>query len=318
MGLSPEELLQKATLSTTDFGSASGNAPLSLEQQRQFLRIAIERQMVLPDVRTVMSAAATWEESKIDFSKRIMRPGVEATRLGESDRVKPDTGVIQIITKLHRAEVPVSDETLEDQVERAGFGNTIMTMVAEGVGRDIEELMLNGDTDSTDSWLAQYDGWIKQAQGTGGNIVDATNMGQDYQTVFKQLINVLPNRFKRNKGEMRFYVPMSLEENYRDILAARGTALGDMTLEGGRTLRYQEIEIKGVSLQGITAGSPDRSSILLTHRRNLYAGYHRRVRMESWRDPREGVTSFIATARTDAKIAVVEATAVATNVDVEP
>ena len=317
MSLSPAELLQKATLTTGDFGGTD-EAPLSIEQQRQFLRIAIERQMVLPDVRTVMSQSNKWEESKIDFSARVMRPGTEAQRLAESDRVKPSTGIVTISTTLHRGEVPISDETLEDQVERAGFGNTVMTMLAEAAGRDIEELMLNGDTSSADSWLAQYDGWIKQAQATGGNIVDATSLEQDYQSIFKQLINVLPNKFKRNKGDMRFYVPMVLEENYRDILSARGTPLGDITLEGGKSLRYQEIPIKGVSLQGITTGSPDTSSILLTDRRNLYAGYNRRIKMETWRDPREGVTSFVVTARTDAKIAVVEATAVATNVNVEP
>jgi hypothetical protein len=81
-------------------------------------------------------------------------------------------------------------------------------------------------------------------------------------------------------------------------------------------LKYQGITIKGVPTMGVTAGSPDTGSILLANRNNLYAGYRRQITMESWRDPREGATSFIVTARVDAKIAVPDATAVATNVNV--
>jgi hypothetical protein len=40
--------------------------------------------------------------------------------------------------------------------------------------------------------------------------------------------------------------------------------------------------------------------------------------LETFRDPREGATSFIVTARVDAKIAVPDATAIATSVNVEP
>jgi hypothetical protein len=35
---------------------------------------------------------------------------------------------------------------------------------------------------------------------------------------------------------------------------------------------------------------------------NLYLGFHRRVRMERWRDPREGATSFLPSVRFDVKI----------------
>ena len=68
---------------------------------------------------------------------------------------------------------------------------------------------------------------------------------------------------------------------------------------------------------GVTAGSPDTSSFLLCNPNNLYAGYHRAMKFETWRDPREGATSFIVTARVDAEVAVPEATVIATSVNVE-
>lgn len=317
--MSPQELLAKASLTLTDFGGA-GEAPLTIEQVRQFLRIAITPQAMLPDVRTVSANANQWDESKIDFAARVMRAGTEFTRLADGDRVKPTTGVVTISTKLIRGEVPVSDEVLEDQVEQAGFGDTLMTMIGEAVGRDVEELMINGDTGSGDTYLALLDGWLKQAQtGTGNHAYDATTDAGDYQNIFKNLLMNIPDKYKRGLAtDWRYYAPTRLVEAYRDALAARGTPLGDMSLTGENELRYQSILIKPVPNIAITAGSPDTSKILLAPRRNLYAGWRRRIRIETYRDPREGGMSFVVSARVDAEIANIDATSLAYNVNVEP
>jgi len=317
MALSPEQLLQKATLDLGDFGGA-GEAPLTVEQVREFLRIAITPQDMLPDVRTVTATGNKWQESKIDFSSRIMRPGVGGTRLVDADRAKPSTGVVEISTVLLRGEVPVTDEVFEDQVEGQGFGNTLTTMIAEACGRDVEELLIQGDTLSGDAYLAQLDGWVKQAQGAGGNVISAAGALQDYQTIFRQLLTAVNVKFLRDTGNWRYWVPTRMHQMYRDILSARGTNLGDLSLTGQNELRYQGILIKPVAQLAVTAGSPDTSFVLFGHRQNFYAGIKREIRIETFRDPREGQTSYVVTARVDAKIAVVEATAVATGVNVEP
>jgi len=318
MALSNQELLQKAALTTADFGGA-GEAPLTIEQVEEFLRLAITPQAMLPEVRTVKSNAATWQESKIEFGARIMKPGTESSRLAEGDRTKPTTGLVEIVTTLIRGEVPVSDEVLEDQVERAGFADKLMAMIAEAVGRDVEELFIQGDTTSGDSYLALKDGWLKLAEnGSGANVYAAAADAQDYQTIFNKLLTSLPDRFKRNIQDMRYFVPQRIVEKYRDILSARGTPLGDFALEGVRDLVYQGIKIIGVPLFPIVAGTPDTSKILLSHRMNLYAGYRREVRMETFRDPREGATSFVVSSRVCPQIAHVAATAIATGVNVEP
>jgi hypothetical protein len=325
MTISNEELLQKATLKLDSFGGP-GEAPLTIEQADVFLRIAITPQAMLPVVRTVMSNANKWQESKIDFAARILRPGTEATRLADTSpataRVKPSTGIVEISTVLVRGEVPVSDEVFEDQVERAGFANTLTAMIAEGSGRDIEDLFVNGDTGNIDAdgFLALQDGWVKLAGdvGAGATVIDATSLGQDYQSLFKEMLTSLPDKYKRNLTDLRYFAPRRLVELYTDILAARGTPLGDFMLEGTRTLRYQGIEIVAVPLLTITPASPDTSHVLLTNRLNCYAGYRRQIKLETWRDPREGAMSFIVTARVNSQIAHVPATILAENVDVEP
>lgn len=316
MAISNEELLRKATLTTDDFGGA-GEAPLSVEQVKEFIKLLSAKQAFLPDVRRVTANAAKWEESIVDFGGRITRGGTQATRLDAADRAKPSTGNVEISTVLLRAEVPVSDEALEDNVAQSGFANDLETLIADQFGFDVEELLVNGDTGSRDDFLALLDGWLVQAQdvGAGGNVLDASSEGRDYQAIFKQLLQSIPNRHKRNlQTDGRFYVPITLEEEYRDILSSRGTPLGDLSLENNRDLKYQGIQIKGAA--SIAIDDDDKSNVLLANRNNLYAGFRRSMTLETFRDPREGATSFVVTARVDGKIAVPEATAVATNVDV--
>ena len=348
--------LLKDNLTLADFGG-DNEAPLSIQQIAIFLRLAITSQAMLPDVRMVTSNANKWQESKINVDNRIMRAASELTRLGDTDRYSPSTGIIELSTVLLRGEVPISDEVLEDQVEREGFGSTVMTMVAEGAGRDIEDLMVNGDNSifnpetstadtgkpsSNDTNFATQvgvptattgtgsvsdatyframnqngsaGGWLAQAlRGANGNVTNAGG-SNDYQDVFANLLAGLPDRYKRDKANMRFYVPDTLEELYRDTLASRGTPLGDAMLQGDRPLTYQAIPIKSVPIMRVT--SDDSTYVLLTHRLNLYAGFRRQIKMETWRDPREGGTSFVVSTRVDAKVAHVPATAVAHNVDV--
>lgn len=321
--LTPEALLQKAVLNVTgpggdigtaDFGGAN-QAPLSVEQVTQFIELMSAQQVMLPDVRTVTSSASKWQESIISFSDRITHGGTEATRLSASDREKPTTGLVEISTVLLRAEVPVSDEVFEDNVAGQNLVNSLERLIADRFGFDIEDLLVNGDTGSGDPYLALLDGWLKQSE-AGGNTVDGSTYGKDYQAIFKSLIQAIPHRFLRNlRAQGRFYVPQTTEFEYRDILASRGTALGDLMLTQDGELRYQGILIKGVPSFAI-ADPADTSSILLTNPQNLYAGFHRAMKFETWRDPREGATSFIVTARVDAEVAVPEALAIATDVDV--
>lgn len=318
MAITNEELLRKATLDLSDFGGA-GEAPLTVEQVQQFLRVAIAPQNMLPVVRTVQSNANLWEESKLIFGARVMKAGTEGTRLADGDRVAPTTGTVQISTALIRGEVPVTDEVMEDQVERAGFGDTLNAMIAERVGLDVEDLFVNGDVGSADTYLALKDGWFELADDATDNTqVNVASSGQDYQAVFNKLLVNMPDAFKRDKANMRYFAPIRLVEKYIDILAARGTPLGDFMLEGTRTLKYQGIEITGVSILTITAGTPDTCEILLSHRLNLYAGYRRMIKLETFRDPREGQTSFIVTARVAPAVAHTPATVLAQSCDVEP
>ena len=327
--LSTEALLRKAVLDTTAF-DGSQEAPLSLEQVKQFIELMAEEQVMLQEAKTVTSSSAKWQESIVDFASRIAKPGTQATRLDSADRVAPSTGLVEISTVLIRGEVPVSDEVFEDNVAQQGFAASLERTIAARFGFDIEDMLVNGDTNLNDGTILDLqDGWLEQARdgkapGAGGtaNSTDMSSYAQDYQEIFKQLLIDLPKRYLRaiRGGQGRFYVPVTLDQKYRDLLASRGTALGDFLLTESGDLKYQGIKITPAPSfdNGIVAGTPDTCEILLTNPSNLYAGYHRAMRFETWRDPREGATSFVITARVDAEVAIVNATTHGYNVNVEP
>src|SRR4030095_233199 len=92
---------------------------------------------------------------------------------------EPVTALVTMSTVGYSGEVPVCDDVLEDNIELEGLADTLAEMIAEAVGRDVEEIAIKSDTariPAEDATLDQQDGIIKLLQ-TGlptGQKIDAT------------------------------------------------------------------------------------------------------------------------------------------------
>jgi hypothetical protein len=309
--------LEKATFSTTDVTAPAGGGLLSPQQAREFLRILIDESVLLKEANNQTSLSPKFEVPRISFGSRILRSGVEGARLADADRVKPLTGLVTLSTNLFKGEVPVSDELFEDNIERDALADTIMVMIAEAVGRDVEEYAIKNDTDRTaadgadNSVLGVFDGLIKQLQ-TGlpaAHKVDASGI-TSYDQLWRKMIAALPARYRRDPTSLRFYVPVKHNDGYQSELAGRGTPLGDTNVTENLRLKlaFRGVPVvpiplmTGVSTIGGAEIDYDNFAIL-THPLNLYVGWHRRIRVERWRDPRDAATSFLPTLRFDVKYA---------------
>lgn len=314
--------LEKAVWTSGDI--ASGGL-LSPEQAKAFLRVAIEASVMMREARIETSANPKFEVPRIAFGDRVLRVGAEGVRLDDGDRVKPATGLVTLSTVLFKGEVPVSDELFEDNIERDQVADTIMAMLAEAVGRDIEEIAIKSDTarlPTEEKVFDQLDGIIKSIQvGTpSAQKIDMTTY-TTYTDAFSRLVEVLPSRYRRNYAELRLYVPTLHQDGYQKSLAGRGTGLGDQAVVADMVTRlaFRGIPVTGVPMLSGTdtingAGVDYSKFLILTHPQNIIFGFHRRVRVERWRDPREGATSFLPSVRFDVKIANPEAVAFGYNV----
>lgn len=317
------EYVQKATFTTSDISGAGNGGILSNQQARQFLRDAIEATVILNASDVFDSDSPKFEVPKISMSNRIMYGGnaskrdLEAARVTSGNQQKPDTDLVTLSTELFKGEVPVGDEVFEDNVERAGLADSIMAMIAEAVGRDLEELAIKSDTDDTDISYGLLNGIVQQLVDANQNVYDAVdaNTTPTYKGMFKAMVDKLPSRFRRTWDRLVFYVPIAVADGYAEELANRGTALGDANVVDRGNLRYRGIPVEEVALMSGTQNSVDYSKFcILCDPKNLKTGFHRRVRMEKFRDPREGATSFLPTVRFDSKWAQAEATVLAKNV----
>ena len=281
----------------------TGRRVLSETESNIFLKTALESQVVVSEVRVDVDSDSEWSEPIIRFKN------------DEWDVSDASTRHFLVHTVSLRGEIPIDSKLMESQVQQRGFGSTAMLASAEATGREIEHLAINSDMNSVteDRTLQNFDGWLKQAKGGRGNVYDAVNIGHDYQSMFSRLLQLLPDRYKRDKANMRFYVPMSLEERYRDQLAQRGTALGDAILEGSRGIKYQEIPIKPVPFMD---SGIDSHHIILTHKLNLQLGVQSQVIVDVEYDTESEFYTVSFSLNLGVNVVHVPATAIAINVSV--
>ena len=307
--LSNRTILEKADLALADL--TAGGGILKPAQAQKFMRLLIKESVLLKLATVVPMASPKQQISKIKFGSRILRPGAEGTALGAGDRVKPDLSQVELDAKLFKAEVRLSDETLEDSIERGQLRQTIMEMMADAIARDMEEVAINGDTASADAFLATMDGLLKQAV---SNIVDAAGnpLSKD---MLRDMLKTLPSEYLRDKKAMRFLTSVDADLGYRNTLAERSTAAGDRLLEDDTPVLYSGVPVQPVPLfpENLGAGS-DQTVILLCNPKNIHVGIWRQIRIESARDISEGTLKIVATLRFDVKYAEEPGVAKAINV----
>ncbi|MEH6904060.1 phage major capsid protein, partial [Bacillus safensis] len=234
---------------------------------------------------------------KIGFGQRILRPAEEGKALDAKDRVVPATSTVQLNAKEVIAEIHMTYDSIENNIEKDGIQQTIMQMLAERAAVDIEELIVNGDTTSADPFLAQMDGVRKQAV---SHIVDA-NGAEISRQMFKQAYKAMPSKYLRVPQDFRFYTSPSLEVEWKDQVANRQTGLGDAAIQGGLSSAFG-VPVKGLAnMQAYDEAGTDVSDILLTHPKNIIVGFSRNIRIEVEKDIRSRKFIIVLTAKLDSK-----------------
>jgi len=277
------------------------------------MRLLIKESVLMKQVTVIPMASPKQQISKIKFGSRILRPGQEMTALAASDRTKPDTSQMELDAKLFKAEVRLSDEVLEDSIERGELRQTIMEMLTDAISRDMEEIVINGDTASADPFLAKMDGILKQ---TTSHIVDAAG-NTISKEILKDMLKTLPSEYLRDKKAMSFLTSVDADLDYRNSLAERATAVGDKFLEGDTPVLYSGVPMRAVPLFPEDLGANnDLTAALLCNPKNIHVGIWRNIRIESARDISEGSLKIVATLRFDTKFAEETATVKTINVKI--
>ncbi|WP_375565964.1 phage major capsid protein [Bacillus pumilus] len=291
-----QEVINKAEMT---LASLKTGGLMNPTQASTFIRMVQNTPTLLQDARVIPMDSDSQKIEKIGFGQRILRAGEEGKALDAKDRVAPTTSTVQLTAKEVIAEVNITYDTLENNIEGDNLQNTIMQMLAERAAVDIEELIINGDTKSEDTYLAQLDGIRKQAE---SHIVDVAGEPLTRQ-VFKQGYKAVPSKYLRIPQEFRFYTSPGQEVEWKDKVAERQTSLGDAAVQGGLSSAFG-VPVKGIAnMQPYEMGEDgtDVSDILLTHPKNIILGFSRNIRIEVEKDIRRRKFIIVLTAKLDSK-----------------
>jgi hypothetical protein len=296
-------LIEKADLALSDLQSDGGY--LTDQQLDKFIRLAIKSSVLLKDILITPMKGPRDERDKIRFAGRVLQPGDTAVALPLDRRSTPDLSKYVLDAQLFRGEVRLSDEVLEDQIERGSFQETVAQLMAAAVARDIEFVAIQGDTTSANPLLAKLDGFLVQAT---ANLVNAgaSNLTKE---ILKDMLKALPDEFAATEA-LRYYTNRQARVDYQDSLQNRATEMGDRMF-----MQTDRVENQGIPVQWIPEWPNGvETFVLLTDPKNLVVGFHRKVRFERDRDRAAGTNLILATVRFDAKIQEVTATSKATDV----
>ena len=290
--------IEKADLALADL--VTGGGVLKPVAAKRFIRLMIKQSELLQQVTAVPMPAPSYTVPKIKFSQRVLRPEPTSGALTPAQRSKPDINSITLEARPFKAEVRLPDQVLEENVEEGDLRQTIMTMLAEACARDMEDVVINGDTASPIPDLAALDGVLKRAV---SHLVDAaaTPLSKEHLT---DLLQALPSEYARLRKQMRFYTSVNAELNYRKTLSDRETVAGDKYLEGDAPILSSGVPLTPVSLWPENLGATaDQTCVLLTHPKNIYVGIRRRIKLETDRDISAGETIIVARMSFDVQIA---------------
>lgn len=208
------DLLSKViTAGATDDGSLrTGGGLLSPEQGDRFIDYMWDNTVLSRFVRKVRMRADTVELNRMAVGEKLVRLATEAV----DDHVNAGAtfSKISLTTSKLRLDWELSTESLEDNIEGADLEDHIARLMATQAGKDIEDLMINGDTDkTTDALYKAFDGFSKRAK-SGGHVIDAAGAEMD-RGLLRKALNALPRQYKQNKNDLRFFAGSNLISDYQ-------------------------------------------------------------------------------------------------------
>lgn len=294
-------IVSKADLAVADLVSTGGY--LQLDQVQTFMRMVQNEPTILKQARRVDMKSHTREVNKIGFGSRILHAAPsEGQYLDAAKRGKPTTGQIMLTTSKMMAEVHMTYESLEDNIERGNLNQVIMEEMAKQVAIDLEEIFLLGDTTSSDPDLALMDGILKKAS---NHIVDAGSASIS-KDVFLAGIKAMPHKYLRVRPNFRFWLSHNKEADYINTLANRIGDKADARVEG-----YTNSYAYGVPVEP-AAMIPD-AQCLFTHPQNLLWGVWRDIMVETDKDIRNQTYIIVLTLRAGIQIEEADAVVKITN-----
>lgn len=300
--------IEKADMAIADLTTGGLLAP---EQAKQFMSIAIEESTLLSMVTVKPMVSSTYEISKLGFTSRVLRKQTEGAGLPVGDRSKPELGKVTLAAKGLIGEVRIPYSVVEDNIQNGSFNSYVIQELGKAVSRDLEELVIEGDTASADPFLSTFDGILKQATTRVYNAAGARLS----KSVLKIVMQTMPSQFMKNKNGMAFITSKNAALDYEDSLASRATPVGDKALVDQAISSYVGMPVISIPKfpEDLGVGT-NMTNLLFLDPKNIHVGMHREIMIETDKDISAQQYIIVVSLRADVKYAHEPAIVKATNI----
>jgi hypothetical protein len=204
-----EEILSKANEVTTSVVGNDSGGLLNAEQANRFIDFVVDQSVLMQNSRVVRMRASSMDIDKVSVGTRLLAKATEATDDGSNAAVT-FTKVSLSSVKL-RLDWAISTESLEDNIEGASLEDHIAQIMARQTATDMDDLLINGNTASSNGLLKALDGFVKLAK-AGGHVVDAAGDNISRST-FDRVLRNLPTKYLQRRNELKFFTGSGLVQD---------------------------------------------------------------------------------------------------------
>jgi len=303
---------------------SSAKALLNEEQFAQFMRAATINQTILNDASFRRMNSTSQVVSSTKIAGRVLQNGYKSANVTQ-DNLTPadvDFGKAELVATKLKAKTAILDDDKEDNIEREHFEQTLLTMMGEAVGIDLEAVAVFGDTayvdgeTHADPLFSTIDGWLKSAtytlksdlanDSTDDNDGDFDLAVTGVTGMFDKMLYTMPAAYRQANlmKDLCFYVPFEVQEGYRNYLMDRETGLGDSSLLNADELRYKGIPVKYAPVLDATDGRTVHGNVasILTVPEFLWYGVYKDLSVEPKRIVENEETEYYYRIRCDATL----------------
>jgi hypothetical protein len=209
----------------------------------------------------------------------------------------------------------ICDDMLKTNLEGEDLEEHVLRMVAEQIGNELELIALMASTALNytnamvnNAAMQLFDGWYEQLKAS--HVIDA-NLAVDGRCLsickFGEMMKQMPTKYRKNKEKLRYFQPSDMFQDYLDILAHRGTPLGDAIITGKMPAAYgvtgiEDVPLMPTNMTNCISGSIQAANgtfMFLTDPKNLGLGIHLEMKYERERQACNHRTLHIYTIAAD-------------------
>ena len=294
---------------------STAKALLNDEQFNKFILAATTNQSILQDASFRKMNAMNQIVSSTYIDGRVLQNGYsnasEFVTNNSLTAADVDFGKAELKSTKLKAMCKLYDDDKEDNIEKEAFETTLLSMMGEAVGRDLEAVCVFGDASYTSSSVADplfstFDGWLEQAKtyqvksdlandSTDDNDGDF-DLDDGIDAMFDAMIGKLPVPYRAAglMNRLAFYVPWEVYDAYQNLLASRVDALGDINLTGRPSLTYKNIPVKYAPVLDASDGRTVFGNVpsILTIPEYTWFGVYKDLSIEPKRDVPNELTEY--------------------------